>query len=125
LWENRKTLEKLGVSILLLTFESRELAERFKQKTETNWPILIDQQCHLYHWYNMYRADFWDIWGPMTWWAYVKELLRGNIPAFSSGDTNQRGGNVLIDGKGIVKLHHVGRGPTDRPSVESILQIVG
>jgi hypothetical protein len=124
LWEHKETLDKLGVSLLILTFEPRKLAETYQQESVTPWPLLIDESRHLYHQYNMFRAGFWDIWGPRTWWAYIKELLNGNIPTLSSGDTHQRGGDVLINGKGIVQLHHVGAGPADRPSVESILRIV-
>ena len=40
----------------------------------------------------------------------------------SGGDIFQRGGDVLIDPKGIVLLHHIGIGPSDRSPIESILQ---
>ena len=33
-------------------------------------------------------------------------------------------GDVLIDPAGVVRLHHASRGPADRPTVESILQVV-
>lgn len=36
----------------------------------------------------------------------------------------QRGGDVLIDPAGIVRVHHVGDGPADRPSVESLLAAI-
>ena len=36
----------------------------------------------------------------------------------------QRGGDVLIDPDGIVRMHRVGKGPADRPGVERFLQIV-
>jgi hypothetical protein len=124
LWEQRVTLDKLGVSILVLTFESKDLAETYRQGSTPPWPLLNDEQRYLYNWYNMYRSGFWDIWGPRTWWAYVKELLKGNIPTSTTGDIYQRGGDVLINAKGIVQLHYVGAGPADRPSVESILRIV-
>ena len=39
-------------------------------------------------------------------------------------DIMQRGGDVLIDPNGIVRMHHVGKGPADRPGVEMILKIV-
>ncbi len=72
----------------------------------------------------MHRASFWDLWGPLSVLAYLKQLLRGNLPKASTGDVNQRGGNVLIDESGIIKLHHVGSGPADRPSITSILDVV-
>jgi len=36
----------------------------------------------------------------------------------------QQGGNVLIDPNGIVRVHHVGRGPADRPSVDRLIAAV-
>jgi hypothetical protein len=72
----------------------------------------------------MLSASFWDIWGPKTWWAYLKEFIKGEKLRKSEGDVFQRGGDVLIDPNGIVVLHHIGVGPADRPAVESILEMV-
>jgi len=69
----------------------------------------------------MFSASFWDVWGPKSWRAYLKDLLRGGKLRKVEGDIFQRGGDVLIDPTGIVALHHVGNGPADRPPVETIL----
>ena len=91
------------------------------EDTGLRWPLLIDTKRELYRAYGMLEAGFWDIWGPDTWWAYLKEAARGRFPVKSKGDISQRGGDVLVDPGGIVQLHHVGRGPADRPSAKSIL----
>jgi hypothetical protein len=31
---------------------------------------------------------------------------------------------VLIDPAGVVRVHHVGSGPADRPSIESLLRVL-
>ncbi len=72
----------------------------------------------------MFSASFWDIWGPKTWWAYFKEILQGHKPKKATGDIYQRGGDVLIDPDGIVRFHYVGDGPADRPSLDTIFQIL-
>ncbi|RQD79133.1 MAG: hypothetical protein D5S03_00985, partial [Desulfonatronospira sp. MSAO_Bac3] len=54
----------------------------------------------------------------------LKEALRGRLPRKSTGDVSQRGGDVLIDPGGTVRLHYIGKTPADRPGVESILKIV-
>jgi len=56
-----------------------------------------------------------------TWRVYLRELLKGQKLHAAEGDVMQRGGDVLIDPDGIVRLHHVGTGPADRPAVEAIL----
>ena len=124
MWEKREFLEELEVAVLIVTFESRNLAETYLQESSVAWPILLDERRHLYKGYQMDRANFWDLWGPHSFWAYLKQLLKGNVPKAPNGDISQRGGNVLIDKTGAIKLHHVGTGPADRPSVASIIDVV-
>ena len=69
----------------------------------------------------MLTASLWDIWGPKTWWVYLREMMKGAKLIKSEGDISQRGGDVLIDPAGIVSLHHIGAGPADRPPVERLL----
>jgi hypothetical protein len=52
----------------------------------------------------------------------MREISRGRFPKKPTGDVNQRGGDVLVDRAGIVRLHHIGKGPADRPPVEIILR---
>lgn len=108
----------------MITFEAGFLARRYIEETGLEWPLLVDESRTLYRAYDMLDAGFWDIWGPRTWVAYCREILRGRLPKKSSGDIQQRGGDVLIDPQGIVRLHHVGTGPADRPAVDVILQAI-
>ncbi len=111
----------LGVSVLIVTFEEKEAAKKWHNKIEISWPLLLDEDRSLYHHYGMFKAKFWDIWSFKTMIAYTKELLKGQTPSAASGDIQQCGGDILIDTNGIVRFHHVGDGPADRPSVENIL----
>ena len=69
----------------------------------------------------MLSASFWDVWGPKTWWALLKEIVKGKKLIKSEGDIYQRGGDVLIGPDGTVYLHQIGVGPGDRPTVEALL----
>lgn len=109
----------------VVTFESAPSARRYVLETRLPWPLLIDESRVLYRSYGMFAASFWDVWGPSTWRVYLREVLRGQKLKKPTGDILQRGGDVLIDPAGIVRLHHVGRGPADRPAVAAILQILG
>lgn len=53
--------------------------------------------------------------------VYLREMIKGKKLIKSEGDIYQRGGDVLIDPTGIVRLHHIGEGPADRPTVEMIM----
>lgn len=105
----------------MITFEAGYLTQRYVEETSLAWPLLVDDNRETYRNYDMLSASFWDIWNPETWWVYLKEIAKGNAIKKSEGDIYQRGGDVLIDPGGIVRLHHVGKGPADRPAVEAIL----
>ena len=117
-------LKRLGVDVAVVTFEAGFLAKSYVQETGLEWPLLVDQTRDLYRAYDMLEAGFWDVWGPSTMWAYLKAILGGAKLQSSEGDMNQRGGDVLVDPGGIVRLHHVGSGPADRPTVQKILEAV-
>lgn len=72
----------------------------------------------------MFSAGFWDLWGPRSWLAYLKLLAKGQKLRKSEGDMEQRGGDVLIDPAGIIRLHHIGSGPGDRPDISIILEMI-
>ena len=107
---------------MVVTFENDFLARVYVEDTGLSWPLLVDDTRETYRAYGMLSASFWDLWGPRTWWVYLKEILKGRRLKKSEGDISQRGGDVLIDPAGIVALHHVGAGPADRPAVKSILK---
>lgn len=112
------------MKVVVVSFENDFLARCYVEDTALTWPILIDTAREVYKGYGMLAASFWDVWGYKTWRVYFNELLKGNKPKKSEGDIYQRGGDVLIDPAGIVRLHHIGEGPADRPSVEQIIHII-
>jgi len=87
------------------------------------WPVLVDETRHVYRAYGMQAGRYRDIWGPSTWWAYLKELTRGRLPVPSDADTLQLGGDVLVGPDGVVQFRHVGKGPGDRPTVRTLLRV--
>lgn len=111
------------MKVVVVTFENGFLARCYVEDTALKWPIVTDTTREVYKGYGMLSASFWDVWGFKTWLVYFRELLKGNKPKQSDGDIYQRGGDVLVDQEGIVRLHHIGQGPADRPSVELILQV--
>jgi hypothetical protein len=117
-------LVRRNVKVVVVTFENDFLARCYVEDTALAWPILIDTTREVYKGYGMHSASFWDVWGIKTWLVYSKELLKGVKPQKSEGDIYQRGGDVLVDPGGIVRLHHIGRGPADRPSVGQILRVI-
>ena len=119
--EQEEELSRSNVSVAVVTFENDFFARQYVEETGLTWPLLIDSGREVYRSYGMLAASFSDVWGPKSWWVYLKALAKGETLHKSAGDIYQRGGDVLIDPDGIVRLHHVGTGPADRPSVAEIL----
>ena len=122
--DHEEEFSKLNVKIVVVTFETNLLSRSYAEETSLTWPFIIDETRELYRGYGMFSASFINIWGPKTWLAYLKEIIKGQKLKESEADVMQRGGDVLIDPNGIVQMQHVGKGPADRPSVEMILKII-
>lgn len=84
----------------------------------------LDPEKKLYHHYGMFSAGLWDLWGPRSLIAYVKLLAKGQKLSKSDGDIEQRGGDIVIDPDGIIRLHHIGSGPGDRPDIKTVLTMI-
>ena len=112
----------MGIQVAIVTFETPPEVRSYLAEMKFSWSVFIDHDRMLYRGYGMDRGRLRDIWGGRTWIAYMKEFARGRLPKYSGGDTLQLGGDVLIDPTGIVRFHHVGSGPGDRPSVGVIVE---
>ena len=112
----------LDVQVVVVTFQGGPLVRAYLDETRFPWSILIDEERDVYRAYGMFQARLRHLWGPATWWAYCKEFVRGQLARSPVGDTWQQGGDVLVDPGGVVRFHHVGTGPADRPSITELLQ---
>ena len=122
--EIENEIDALGLRVLVVTFEAGTLAQAYVRDTNLEWPLLVDETRALYRGYGMEHGHWWNVYGPPAWWVYAKLLAKGRRLRASDSDFDQLGGDVLIDPDGIVRIHHVGAGPADRPSVASILACV-
>ena len=125
LQQAREELDRLEIQTLVVTFEGRREAREYLDETGLIWPLLVDTDRQLYRAYDMHAARLRHLWGFATMRAYGREALRGRFPRIPRADTAQQGGNVLIDPAGVVRLHHVGSGPADRPTVATVLAARG
>jgi alkyl hydroperoxide reductase subunit AhpC len=117
-------LESLGLRVAVVTFEVGSVAKDYARDTNLRWPLLADGARELYTAYGMAHGTRWQVFGPPAWWIYAKLLLKGYRLIRLDGDFLQLGGDILVDPEGVVRIHHVGSGPADRPSVDSILKAV-
>ena len=116
-------LVRLGVQPLAVTFEGADAARAYVAETGLRWPLLVDAERRLYRAYEMRKARLRHLLGAATFRAYWREALLGQFPRLPRADTAQQGGDVLIDPAGLVRFHHVGRSPADRPPVARLLAV--
>ena len=114
----------MNIKVIVITFERLNSTAFPVAETAINFPYYVDEERHLYRYYGILKAGFWDLWGPRTLLIYLRLLLKGRKLLKSQSDINQRGGDVLIDPRGVVRYHHIGTGPGDRPAPENICKLV-
>lgn len=124
LQQRKAELDRLGLRVALVTFETPDRAEIYIKETGLPWPLIIDESRSLYQTFAMDPGSFRAIWSPKNWGAYLRIIAKGRLPKRPRNDVNQLGGDVLIDPEGIVRVLHVSRSPTDRPSIDSLLEVV-
>jgi len=117
-------IDALGIAVVALAFQSAERARTYVERTGWPWPLVVDEECRVYREYGMDRGSTWAIWGPASWGTFLKLILKGRRLRPPAGDIYRRGGDVLVDPDGIVRLHHVGQTPADRPGVNELLEVV-
>ena len=117
-------MNDLDVHVLVITFQGGPLVEAYARETQLPWPILIDGSRRLYRAYGMEHGRWRNLIGPAAIGAYARLMLRGRLPRSPQGaDVKQLGGDVIIDPNGIVRYHHIGSGPADRPDVGELLTV--
>jgi len=121
LQQHASEIAELNIAVLVVTFETPQQAKRYAADMQLPWPLLIDESRKLATGYGMHRGKAWDLYGPSAIGVYLKLMARGRMPKRPTNDVTQLGGDVLIGPGGKVLLHHVGRGPADRPAVSDIL----
>ncbi|MFV1958519.1 MAG: SelL-related redox protein [Planctomycetota bacterium] len=118
-------LAERNVEVCVVTFDAGPLSMAYVRDTDLPWPLLVDEDRTLYRAYGMHLGNWWNVLGPPAIGVYLKLLWRGRRLKQAGRDVHQLGGHVLIDPQGIVKTHHVGAGPADRPEASELLERIG
>ena len=115
--------EALNTNIVTVSFGIDYWAKMWLQETLSPFPFLINPERDAYHAYGL-QSSIVRSWMPQNLWFYAKATLQGREKFGKRGDPHQLGGAFIVDSQGIVRLAHPSKEPTDRPSVERILQIL-
>jgi hypothetical protein len=83
--------------------------------------VLLDRERVAYQAYGLERSRLRS-WHPRVVWIYIKRWFqRGQFYDSHGDDTSQLGGDFIVDKDGILRLIHPSHDPSDRPSVEELL----
>jgi alkyl hydroperoxide reductase subunit AhpC len=116
-------IQALNAEAVTVSFGTEYWARVWLQETVSPFPFLLDPERRAYHAYGLQSSVFRS-WMPRNLWYYVKAVAQGRETFGRRGDPHQLGGDFIVDSRGIVRLAHPSREPTDRPSVEQLLQVL-
>lgn len=117
---HREQFEAANMNILMISFGTAYWANAWLDETQSPYPLLLDQDRAGYRAYGLSRSVLRS-WGVKNLWYYAKAALQGKTFAPKRGDTNQLGGDFVIDPQGVIRLVYPSHDPTDRPSIEALL----
>lgn len=113
-------LDALDVNVVAISFGTEYWARMWLQETNAPFPVLLDPAKSSYAAFGL-ESSFWRSWGPRTLLYYANAVLHGQKLLGNRGDTEQLGGNFIVDANGIIRYAYASRNPTDRPTVEALM----
>jgi peroxiredoxin len=114
-------LAELDTQVITISFESSHWTSVWLEETQSPFPFLLDPEREAYRAYGL-QASALRAWSPRTLWYYLKATWQGREWLGKRGDTDQLGGDFIVDRQGIVRLAQPSRDPLDRPSVNQIFK---
>ena len=108
----------------MVAFDDEPAARSYVEQNHLEWPLLIDAQRSLYAQFGMGRASLWTLLKPSSIWRYIRLELKGVKHQKRGKDIQQLGRDVLIDPNGVLRLNHISTNSHDRPSIDSLMQLI-
>lgn len=119
-------LKGFNASLLVVSFNDVETINKWKSETNCIFPIISDQERLMYQKLHLGASvkHTWDI-KSQIWYATQLCNDRKLYPMLEGDDPHQLGGDLIVDGSSAkILMIHRSTSPTDRPSIESILDVI-
>lgn len=114
-------MRRAGGEVLAVAFAAEGRLEGYAEEMGLPLPLLHDPDRRAYRAYGLGAGRVWDVWGPSTWWAYLRLFLAGRRWRGIQADPSQLGGDVLVGPDGRIAYLHRSRAPADRPDAEGLV----
>jgi peroxiredoxin len=113
----------LNTKVIVISFGSVSGAQTWLTETCTTFELLLDGDRTAYDAYGLEHSLFRS-WNVKTMMTYARLLFQGKKWRGIQGDSGQLGGDYFIDKNGIIQLVYRSNDPTDRPTVEQLLNVL-
>ena len=116
-------LKALNTKVIVISYGTFPAAQAWLKETCSPIRLLLDSERVAYRAYGLERS-FLRSWGPKTIWQYMRLLAAGRKWRGIQGDSAQLGGDFIVDTNGVIRLAYRSHDPTDRPSVDDLLNLL-
>lgn len=124
LCEKQNELRKLNTSVIIISFGTLPAVQQWLKDTCPSFTVLLDRDRIVYNAYGLERSKLRSK-SPRTLWLYFTRWLQRQKFHDSYGDdTSQLGGDFIVNKDGIIKFAYPSHDPTDRPTVEKLLEVL-
>jgi len=124
LCDHQSEFAELNTRILIVSFGTFPAVQQWLKETCSDFTVLLDRERTVYNVYGLERS-YWRSRNLRTRWHYFKAWLAGKKTHDSHGDdTSQLGGDFIVDKNGLLRFIHPSHDPTDRPSVDILLEVL-
>ena len=105
-------IQAAHADVVTVSFETSHWAQVWLAETQSPFPFLLDPDRAAYG----LESSALRAWSPATLWYYGRARWQGRRTYGKRGDPHQLGSDFMIDPRGLIRLAHPSREPTDRPS---------
>lgn len=114
-------LRGTAVQLVAVNFDTPDRVARYAAAFGRGVQFLCDPERELYGRLGIGRASRARVWlHPAVWLAYARILRSGTTFRSAAGDTQQLGGDVVLDTDLTPVWTYRGRGPEDRPAATDV-----
>ncbi len=119
----KNTLNDWGVAVVVISFAEPKGLLTYQEHHQWPFVLLADPDRSAYRHFNLNRLAWFRVFSLSTLRLYFRLLREGKkIQNYGKDDYFQGGGDFLVDRQGTVLFAHRSQDPSDRPSVQRLLE---
>ena len=114
-----------GVAVVVVSFAEPSRLVTYQEHHQWPFVLLADPVRSAYRYFNLKRFSWFRVFSLPTLKLYFRLLREGKkIQSYGKDDYYQAGGDFLLDRQGTVLFAHRSQDPSDRPSVQRLLEVI-